>query len=122
MEIKLLPASVDMPPGSQVNAEYTSLVPTNRLAVATWTTGKTDAAYPNDNFDWSASAGLDGIFSFCATPPKNSWDGDASSQLKSFLLWQGHDVNANVQSAALQYALHASMPASISGQLLNVYA
>jgi hypothetical protein len=123
MEIKLLPASVDMPTTSQVNAEYMGLVPTNRLAVATWTIkNNDDAAYPSDSFGWSASAGEDGTFNFYATPLKNSWDGDVSSQLSSFLPWQGYDARANVQNAVFQYALHASMPSPISRQSLNVYA
>lgn len=122
MEIKLLAASVDLPPTSEVTAEYTSLVPTNRLAVSTRSNAQNDTAYPSDNFIWSASASDDGTFNFYAVPQKssgnawdsNQWDGSLSSQM-SGSGWY-------MQNAIFQYTLHASMPTPMSGQLVDLYA
>jgi hypothetical protein len=121
MEIKLLAASVEMPPTSEVNAEYTSLVPSGS-ALATLKTTQNDTAYPDDRFVWSASAGTDGTFNFYAMPLKNSGSGDASNQGNSIPSWQvsGSDWYAN--NAVFQYALHASMPTPMNGQLINLYA
>lgn len=120
MEIKLLAASVEMPPTSEVNAEY--LVPSGNRALATRKPTQNDTAYPDDRFVWSASARTDGTFDFYAMPLKNSESGDPSNQGNSIPSWQvsGSDWYAN--NAVFQYALHASMPAQMNGQLINLYA
>jgi hypothetical protein len=120
--IRLLPASADMPPTSEVTAEYTSLVPANRLAVSTRSNARNDIAYPSDNFVWSASASDDGTFTFYAMPQKGSGDERASSQWDGSLSSQVSGSGRYMQNAIFQYALHASMPTPMFGQLVNLYA
>jgi hypothetical protein len=122
MDIKLLAASVDTPRTSELNAEYTSLVPSGSRALDTRRSTQKDTAYPDDNFVWSASAGSDGTFNFFAVPPGNSGSGNASGSGNNIPSWQvsGSDWYAN--NAVFQYALHASMPTPMNGQLINLYA
>jgi hypothetical protein len=119
MDIKLLDGSVEVPPTSEVNAEYTSLVPANRLALATRTVARNYTAYPDDDFVWSASAGSDGTFDFYAMPQKNSGSIGASGQFQSA---QVSVSGWHKQNAIFQYALHASMPQSFYGHAINLYA
>jgi hypothetical protein len=120
MDIKLL--SVDLPPTAEVTAEYTSLVPANRLTVSTRSDARNNTAYPGDNFAWSASASDDGTFDFYAMPQKGSGNERASSQWDGALSSQMPGSGWYMQNAIFQYALHAGMPTPTSGQLINVYA
>jgi hypothetical protein len=120
--IRLLAAPVDPPPISEVIAEYTSLVPANSLALATRTGERNDTSDPHDDFFWSASAGSDGSSTFLALPQKNSGNEWDSSPWNSFPLAQASGSDWYTQNAIFQYALHASMPATVNGQLINLYA
>lgn len=125
MEINLLAAPVILPPTPEANSASTSLVPIDRLAVATRTITGSDTAYPDDRFVWSVAAGKDGSFLFYAVPQTNAQNGGASNQRHDFLAAHavGLDWNAlNMCHAAAQYALLASMPMSMYAHLLNVYA
>lgn len=121
--INLLAASVDLPSTSEVNAEYTSLVPASSLALAARTSAwNDDTAYHKDDFIWSAAAGSDGSFTFYAVPQKSSGNSGPSSQLHSFPSAQISPSGWPARNAVAQYALHASMPTPMYGRFINLYA
>jgi hypothetical protein len=125
--IRLLTASVDPPPPSEVNAEYVSLVPArrtaldSRTALAPRTRSLSDIAYPSEDYIWSVSAGDDGSFTFYAVPQKNSGN-SAASQWNGFSSAQQSGSGWYACNAIAQYALQASMPTPMNGQLINLYA
>jgi hypothetical protein len=121
MEITLLAASVKMPPTSEVNAEYTSLVPVNRLALTARTSARDYSAYPNDNIILSDAADDEGSFHFQSEPLKNFGNDGSSSRWGSFLSAHVFGSGWYTHNALFQYALHASMPSPAYGRLINVY-
>jgi hypothetical protein len=125
--IRLLAAPIDPSHTSEVDVQSTSLVPINRLAIATRKAPSGDTAYPGDNYTWTASAGSDGSFTFYAVPQKQSGNGQASSQWDGDASSAGWNTQA-LRNAAAQYALNASLPPPMygsgytTGTLVNVYA
>lgn len=120
-EIRLLAAPVDTPSTSEVNAEYLSLAPASRLALANRASTRSDTIYPGDDFVWLASAGTDGSFTFYAAPQNKSGNSGASSSWDSFSPAQMPGSDWYTRNAIAQYTLH-SMPAATFGQLISLYA
>jgi hypothetical protein len=125
--IRLLAASNDSTPIPELESQSTSLVPISSQALAALTTPRSDAAYPDDSYTWTASAGSDGTFTFYAVPQQKSGNNGASSQWGNDTSNSGWNTQA-LRFAAAQYALSASLPppmygsANAPGSLINVYA
>jgi hypothetical protein len=120
--IRLLAASVETPSTSEANPQYLTLVPTSRPPVAAWAITRNDPVYQDDDFVWSASAGSDGSFTFSAASQKNSGTSNDSSRRDGSPATQVSGSDWYMSNAIFQYALHTSLSAPMSGQLINLYA
>jgi hypothetical protein len=113
-----------MPPTIEVSSQPTSLVATSSLSLATRTSPRSDGARLDDSYVWSVTPGDDGSFHFYAVPRKNAanlapsqWPGTTPQQTatSSWALQQA-------LSAAVQYALSASIFSAPYTHSLDVYA
>jgi hypothetical protein len=126
--LRLLAAPIDPSRLTRVESQFTNLVPSHRLALASRKAPSSEAAYADDTCIWTASAASDGSFTFYAVPQNKSGNNDASSQ------WDGEAFTPawNTQMlryVAAQYALTASelapmhgITSNLTGSLVNVYA
>lgn len=104
----------------------TSLVPSGRIAFASRKENRNDAAYPDDSYIWTASAGSDGTFTFYALPQRKPSNYRAFNQSDSNASYARWNTEA-LRHAAAQYALSANLPpihgsGYATGTMLNVYA
>ena len=121
--ITLLAAPVILPPARYANGSPASLVPAGRMAASTGAITRSDTAYPDDRYIWSATAGGDGTFHFYALPLSTSRNGGASqdSSASTYTRWPG-GLAPDTLNAIAQYQLQTMMPAPLYGQLVNYYA
>ena len=118
MKIRLLAASVEVPFSEEVNRDCTGLVRVYDPAADREIT-RSDTAYPEESYTWSASASDDGSFQFVAVPNSRH---DRASGWNAFsgLVFGRLQPTHN---AVAQYLLYASLMAPMMhGHLLNVYA
>jgi hypothetical protein len=101
MEIRLLAAPVEVPFTGEVNRDCTGLVRAYDPAADREIT-RSDTAYPEESYTWSASASDDGSFQFVAVP--NSRDDRASG-------WNAFSGLVFGHNAVAQYLLYASLMA-----------
>jgi hypothetical protein len=122
--IRLLSAPADMPPAIEVSSQLTSLVATSGVSLATRTSTPRDGARLNDSYVWSVTASDDGSFHFYAVPRKNAADlsfsqwRDTMPPQTSSAAW----ALPQARSAAVQYALSASISSATYAHSLDVYA
>jgi hypothetical protein len=123
MDIKLLAAPVNSPLVWEVNAKSMSLVSVSQRAGTARQITRSDDAYSNDRFIWSAQTRGDGSFHFSAL---NHSRFDSSSGLMGGSL-SAHGTSydwrtTNADNIAAQYSLYAGMPTTIPWHVLDVYA
>lgn len=123
MDIKLLTAPVNSPLVWVVDAKSTSLVSVSQRAGTARQITRSDDAYSNDRFIWSAQTRGDGSIHFSAL--NDSRFESSSSLMGGSLSAHGTSYDwrtTNPDNIAAQYSLYAGMPTTIPWHVLDVYA